>query len=271
MKLKRLNRFSLLTIALSTTAIGALIILFRLWAIIPTGQIGVVDTFGQVAEQPLGPGIHFRNPFAKIVKFSTQTKELKETAEVPSKDGLITTVDVSVLYRVDPAKAKQLYQTIGTDYEAVILVPYLRSLLRAATARHSAKDLYTSQRQALSQQLREDLNQTVASRGLIVEDTPLRNVVLPKSLQESVQAKLQAEQESLRMQFVLQKERQESDRKRIEAKGIADAQRIISQGLTEKNLRFRQIEAMEKLAGSENTKIVVMGSDAKGGSIQIQP
>lgn len=271
MKLKQFNRFSLLTVVLSGTAIGALVILLRLWTIIPTGYVGVVDTFGQVAEQPLGPGIHFKNPFAKIIKFSTQTKELKETAEAPSKDGLITTVDVSVLYRVDPAKAKQLYQTIGTDYEDVILVPYLRSLLRTATARYSARDLYTSQRQALARQLREDLNQTVASRGLIVDDTPLRNVVLPKSLQESVQAKLQAEQDSLRMQFVLQKERQEADRKRIEAKGIADAQRVISQGLTEKNLRFRQIEAMEQLAKSQNTKIVVMGSDMKEGSVQIQP
>lgn len=254
----------------AVAGVGIAIATLRLWVVIPAGHIGVVDTFGQVSDDPLSPGIHLRNPFARVVKFSAQTKELKETAETPSKDGLITTVDVSILYRVDPNKAKQLYQTVGEDYEEVILVPYLRSQLRRATANYNAKDLYTTQRQALSQQLRDELTEVVGTRGLVIEDTPIRNIKLPESLQKSVQEKLQAEQESQRMKFVLEKERQEAERKRIEARGIADSQRIISQGLTDKTLQFRQIEATEKLAQSQNTKIVVIGTDTKN-QIQLQP
>jgi prohibitin 1 len=258
-------------VALTLAGFGVAVAILRLWTIVPVGQVGVVDTFGQVAEQPLSPGIHLRNPFAKVITFSTRTKELKETAESPSKDGLITTVDVSILYRVDPTKAKHLYQTVGGDYEAVILIPYLRSQLRRATASFNAKDLYTTQRQALAEQLRNELQQIVQERGLIVEDTPIRNIILPESLQKAVQSKLQAEQDSQRMKFVLQKEQQEAERKRIEAKGSADAQRIIAQGLTDKILKLRQIEATEKLAESQNTKIVVFGDGGKTGTVQLQP
>jgi len=258
-------------IALSIAGLGVFVALSRLWVVVPVGQVGVVDTFGQVADQPLNPGFHFRNPFAKVITFSTRTKELKETAESPSKDGLTTTVDVSIMYRVDPAQAKRLYQTVGGDYESVILIPYLRSQLRRATASFDAKDLYTTQRQALSNQLRSEVQEAVRDRGLVVEDTPIRNIVLPESLQKAVQTKLQAEQESQRMKFVLQKEQQEAERRRIEARGIADAQRIIAQGLTDKTLRFRQIEATEKLAASQNTKIVVIGDGGKTSTVQLQP
>ncbi|MDX2232325.1 MAG: prohibitin family protein [Leptolyngbyaceae cyanobacterium bins.349] len=270
MKLSK-PQLALSAIAFTFAGLGGAIAILRLWTVVPVGQVGVVDTFGQVAEQPLNPGIHLRNPFSKIIHFATRTKELKETAESPSKDGLITTVDVSILYRIDPAQAKRLYQTVGGDYESVILIPYLRSHLRRATANFNAKDLYTTQRQALAEQLRRELQATVSDRGLIVEDTPIRNIILPESLQKAVQSKLQAEQDSQRMQFVLQKEQQEAERKRIEARGIADAQRIIGQGLTEKTLRFRQIEATEKLAQSQNTKIVVIGEGGSRSTVQLQP
>lgn len=264
----KVSAFSL--VGLVAAGVGVLIVASRFLVITPTGQVGVLDQMGQVSQQVLTPGIHLRSPFARVINFSTRTKEFKETAEAPSKDGLVVTVDVSILYHVDPDKAKQLYQTVGGDYERVILVPQFRSLIRQVTANYDAKSLYTSQRQAVAQQLRQELGQTLATRGLVVEDILLRNVILPESIQTAVQEKLQAEQDSQRMEFVLQKERKEADRKRIEAQGIADSQRIISQGLTDKVLQFKQIEATEKLAQSQNAKVIVIG-DQKGSSIQIQP
>ncbi|MBD2019445.1 prohibitin family protein [Leptolyngbya sp. FACHB-36] len=255
--------------AASIVGIGALVVLSRFCVIIPVGKVGVVETFGKVSETTLGPGIYLQNPLSNVIQFSTQTREVKETAEVPSKDGLVVTVDMSILYRLDPSKVKQLYETVGTEYEGVVLVPQARSLMRSATASYEAQTLYTSQRQALSQQLQRSLSQQVALRGVIVEEALLRNVVLPESIQKSVQQKLQAEQDSQRMEFVIQKERKEAERKRIEAQGVADSQRIISQGLTDKVLQFRQIEATEKLAQSQNAKIVIVG-DSKA-PLNLQP
>jgi regulator of protease activity HflC (stomatin/prohibitin superfamily) len=256
---------------LTASGIGFVLFLLKSIAVVPTGSIGVVDVLGRVSDQPLHPGVHLVNPVARVVKFSSQTKEIMETAEAPSKDGLIITADVSILYHIDPAKAKQVYQTIGTNYEQVVIVPQVRSLIRNATASYESQMLYTAKRQDFSQQLRKELSQVLEARGFIVEDAPLRNVKLPDSIQESIQKKLQAEQESQRMQFVLQQERQEAERKRIAARGTADAQRIIAQGLNDNVLRFREIEATEKLAGSENSKVVVVGGETKSPTLLLQP
>jgi regulator of protease activity HflC (stomatin/prohibitin superfamily) len=267
-----MNRRSLiLLLAFSIGGISLLVFLQRFIAVVPAGQVGVVDLFGQVSEQTLSPGAHFKSPLANVVLFSTQTKEVKESAEAPSKDGLTVTVDVSIFYRLDPTKIKQIYQTIGTDYEQVVIIPQSRAFIRNATASYESKTLYTTKRQELSQQLRRELGQVLADRGVIVEDAHLRNVVLPEKIQQAVQAKLQAEQETQRMEFILQKEQQEAERKRIEARGIADSQRIISQGLNENILRFRQIEAMEKLASTQNSKVVVIGGEQKAPTMLLQP
>lgn len=271
MQLRLDRRFALPTVTLALIGLGAFVTLVKSIAIIPVGKVGVTDLFGQISEQTLDPGVHFKHPLAKVVKFSTQTKEVKETAQAPSKEGLTVTVDVSILYRLDPAKAKQIYQTIGTNYEEVILIPQFRSLIRAATASYESKTLYTTNRENLSQQLRDSLNKTLNARGIFVEDTPLRNVSLPKDVQQSIQAKLQAEQDSERMQFVLQKERQESERKRIEAQGNADAQRILSQSLSDRVIQFRQIEATQRLAESQNAKVIILGGDQKGTPMILQP
>ncbi len=250
---------------------AGLIVLLRSLAIVPAGQIGIVDQFGKVSDQTLDAGIHLKNPLAKVVLLSLQTQELKETTQTPSQDGLIVTADVSVLYRLDPLKVKQIYQTIGTEYAQIILVPQFRSAIRSATAKYPAQLLYTSKREAVAQELQQEISRPLSDRGLLVETTLLRNITLPDSIQASVQAKLQAEQDSQRMEFVLQKEKKEAERKRIEAQGTADSQRIISQGLTDKILQFRQIQAMEKLADSKNAKVVVVGNDAKSPAMLLQP
>ncbi len=259
------------TLALGFLGLSGLIILMRAIAIVPAGQLGIVDQFGTVSNQPLESGIHLKNPLAKVVLLSTQTQELKETTETPSQDGLIVTADVSVLYRLDPAKATQVYKTLGTEYAQVVLVPQFRSAIRSATAKYPSQALYTSKREAVAQELQQEIGQSLSDRGIFVETTLLRNVTLPKKLQDSVQEKLQAEQDSQRMEFVLQKEKKEAERKRIEAQGIADSQRIISQGLTDKVLQFRQIEATEKLAQSQNSKVVIVGGESKTLPLLLQP
>ncbi|MBW4443701.1 MAG: prohibitin family protein [Plectolyngbya sp. WJT66-NPBG17] len=260
-----MNRRSIIPmlIAFALLGFGGLITLLRSVIVIQTGEIGIVDLYGQISDQPLTPGLHLKNPLARLTTFSTQIREVKENLATPTKEGLMLNVDISVLYRIDPDKAKQLYQTVGTNYEEVILAPQVRSLIRGATASYELNTIYTSDREKLAQQLRENLNRTLRDRGIIVEETPLRNVKLPDSLEQSVQEKLKAEQDTHRMKFVLDKERQEADRKRIEAQGNADAQKILSQGLTDQTLRFKQIEAMQQLAKSQNSKVIVLSGDQK--------
>lgn len=280
--MKSLNLRLLVTVGLYTTAGAFLILLFRSLAIIPAGHVGVVDSFGEVSKQTLKPGINLVNPLAQVEKFSTRTKEIKETLESPSKEGLILTLDVSILYHLDAAKAEQMYRTIGSNYEQVVLIPQFRSVIRQVTANYDARALYTSQRQQISQQIREQLSQLVASRGIIVEDIPLRKLDLPKTIREAVEQKLQAEQQSQQtdfviqkerkeLEFAIQKERQEAERKRIEAKGIADSQQIISQGLNDKILQLKRIEVAEKVAQSANAKVVVVGAGEQGSPVTIQP
>jgi prohibitin 1 len=149
------------------------------------------------------------------------------------------------------------------------VLPAARSLIRNTTAQFNAQEIYTSQRQAVAQKIRQDLGQAVADRGIIIEDTPLRNVTLPENLSATIESKLQADQDSQRMQFILSKEKQEADRKKIAAQGEAEAQKILATGLSDQVLRLREIEAMQKLADSKNTKVVVMGNGSKG--VMIQP
>jgi prohibitin 1 len=247
--------------------LGALALLFALSSalvVVPAGHVGVVDLFGQVAPTTLKSGIRFVNPFARVVKMSIQTQEVKETMEVPSKEGLSVTLDVSALYHLDPERASDVYRTVGEEYVAVLFVPQFRSICRGVTAGYDARALYTSQRDQVSDLITQVLQQRLASRGIVVESTPLRRLNLPQGLQASIEEKLRSEQESQRMEFVIQREKQEAERKRIEAQGIADFQRIVSTGISEPLLRWKGIEATNKLAESGNAKVVVIGSGKDG-------
>ena len=235
------------------------------FTVIPAGHVGVVDFFGTVSPNTLKAGINLVNPLAHVIKFSVQTQELKEVMDVPSKEGLSVQMEVSVLYRLNAEKAAEMYKTVaGGNYTSVILEPNVRSVCRGVTAGFEAKALYTSERELLATQIQDHLIKTVEARGITIESTPLRRVGLPAGLSESIEAKLRSEQESQRMEFVLTKEKQEADRKRIEAQGIADFQKIVAQGLSDQYLRWKGIEATEKLANSPNAKVVVVGSGKDG-------
>ncbi|MFA6469985.1 MAG: prohibitin family protein [Bacteroidota bacterium] len=229
------------------------------FTVIPAGNVGVVDFFGTVSDNTLKAGINMVNPLARIVKMSIKTQEIKEVMDVPSKEGLTVQLEVSLLYHLNPEKAADVYKTVGEDYESIIIEPQFRSVTRGVTASFEAKALYTSEREHLSMLLMTEIVKAVADRGITVESAPLRKVALPAGLSASIEQKLQSEQESQRMQFVLTKEKQEADRKRIEAQGISDFQKIVNQGLNSQLLTWKGIEATEKLANSPNTKVIIVG------------
>lgn len=244
--------------------IALVILLFWSVVTVPSGHVAVLTLFGEVTGQVLSEGIHLINPLAVAHEMSVRTQEFKETASVPSSEGLMMTLDTSLLLRLDAKRAADVYQKIGLNYVTVVVEPMLRSAIRDITAKHSANALYTGGREEVQQKIQEMLFKELGDRGIFVENVLLRDVQLPAMLKTSIEQKQQAEQESLRMSFILQREKQEAERKRIEAQGIADFQRIVAAGISQQLLEWKGIEATEKLAASNNTKIVVIGSGKSG-------
>jgi prohibitin 1 len=244
--------------------LAVLVALSQMLTVIPAGHVGVVDFFGTVSPVTLKAGINFVNPLARVVKFSVKTQEIKETMDVPSKEGLTVQLEISTLFHLDPDKAAEVYKSIGPNYIDIILEPQFRSVVRGVTAGYEAKALYTSEREMLAEIIQKDLQKLVGPRGITVESSPLRRVGLPSGLTQAIEEKLRAEQESQRMQFVLLKEKQEAERKRIEAQRIADFQTIVTKGISEPLLRWKGIEATEKLAASQNAKVVIIGAGKDG-------
>jgi regulator of protease activity HflC (stomatin/prohibitin superfamily) len=243
----------------------AVLALLQCFTQVPAGYVGVVDFFGIVSEKTIPSGINIVNPLANVVKFTIQTQEHKETMQVLSREGLTIGLEISVLYRLNPDSAGRVYKTVaGGDYETIILIPQFRSISRAVTASFQASALYSTERERLGVAIQEELAKTVAPRGVTIEATPLRNVALPTQLTEAIEQKQRADQESQRMEFILTKEKQEADRKRIEAKGIADFQAIVAAGISDQLLRWKGIEATEKLANSQNTKVIIVGAGKDG-------
>ena len=232
--------------------------------VVPAGHVGVKDFFGNVSPNALPAGVHFIVPFTRVHKMSIQTVELKETAEVPSKEGLMMDLEGSLLYRLDPAKAADMYRTVGVNYAEVTVVPQIRSAIREITASYDAKALYSSEREQIARETYELCQKMTSGRGIILESVLLRKIGLPAVVANAIQEKLKREQEAEQMKFVLQKESQEAERKRIEAQGISDFQKIVAQGLSPQILEWKGIEATEKLAMSPNAKVVVVGNPKNG-------
>lgn len=251
--------------------IAVLILLYASVAYVPAGHVGVLTLFGRVTGDVLPEGTHLVNPFKVNNTLSIRTQEKKETATVPSNEGLIMTLDTSLLYRLNFEKAADVYRTIGPRYENIVVEPNFRSAVRAVTAAHSANALYTGAREEVAVKIQEELSKILSQRGIVVESVLLRDVQLPLMLKTSIEAKQQAEQEALRMNFVLQKEKQEAERKRIEAQGIADFQRIVAQGISPQLLEWKGIEATERLATSANAKVVLIGNSKTGLPLILEP
>ena len=231
---------------------------------VPAGHVGVKDFFGQVSSGTLPPGIRLVFPLTSVVKMSVQTQEIKETAEVPSQEGLILSLETSLLFQLDPAKAADIYRTVGSNYIGTIVEPQFRSAIREITASYEAKALYSAEREKIANEIFGLFKRIAGDRGIIVQQVLLRKIGLPPVVANAIQEKLRREQEAEQMKFVLQKEQQEAERKRIEAQGVADFQRIVAQGISPQLLEWKGIEATEKLAASPNSKIVVVGNSKNG-------
>ena len=250
-----------------TAIVGFALLVFLLGGplrTVPAGHVGVKDFFGNVSSDALTPGIHVVVPLTRVVRMSMQTQEIKEVAEVPSKEGLILSLETSLLYQLDPARAPDIYRTVGAEYAGTIVEPQFRSAIREITASYEAKALYSAERERIATEIFTLFRRLASDRGIIVQQVLLRKIGLPPVVANAIQEKLRREQEAEQMKFVLQKEQQEAERKRIEAQGIADFQRIVAQGISAQLLEWKGIEATEKLAGSSNTKVVVIGNTKTG-------
>ena len=252
------------TMGVVVVGILVLIVLYASIAYVPAGHVGVLTLFGRVTGDVLPEGTHLVNPFKGNNTMSIRTQELKETASVPSDEGLVMTLDTSLLFRLSPENAAQVYQKIGPNYVDVIVEPNMRSAIRSVTAAHSDSALYTGGREEVAQKIYDELAKQLGNRGIEVQSVLLRDIQLPQMLKSSIEAKQQAEQDALRMAFILQKEKQEADRKRIEAQGIRDFQQTVTQGISQQLLEWKGIEATAKLADSSNAKVVIVGNAKNG-------
>jgi len=251
-------------IALGVAAFLLVILIFSSVTRVGTGHVGVLTLFGRVTGETLAEGIHLINPLKTNNEMSIQTQTIKESANVPSSEGLMMSLDTSLIYHLNPDRSAEVFQKIGADYENVVVEPTLRAAIREATASHTANALYTGEREMVAKQIYDQLVSELNKRGLTVENVLLRDIQLPATLKAAIEAKQQAEQESLAMNFRLQKETQEAQRKRIEAAGVRDFQQIVAQGITPSLLEWKGIEATENLAKSANSKVVVIGNNKNG-------
>jgi len=236
-----------------------LIVAYASTTVVPAGHVGVQDFFGAVSDRVLSPGINVVVPGTRVIKFSVQTCELKETAAVPTSEGLIVNLDVSLLFRLRPEAAARVYKTVGSHFEGVVIEPQLRSAIRDVTAEYEAKFLYSASREVVAQNMFKHMQAALIPRGIEAEQVLLRAVQLPPLLTTAIQEKLQAEQQAQRMRFVLDRERQEAERKRVEAQGIADFQGIVARGISAELLKWKAIEVAHELSKSPNAKIVILG------------
>jgi regulator of protease activity HflC (stomatin/prohibitin superfamily) len=246
---------------------------------IDAGKVGVKSLYGSVQPDVLESGLHLINPLLDVTDFDIQTQNYTMSAvhaegaqegddaiRVLSNDGLEVVIDLTVLYRITPADAPMIFKQIGVNYNDKIVRPVTRTRIRDNAVYYDAVALYSTKRNEFQQRIFKTIEADFKTRGLVLEQLLIRNINLPPSVKASIESKINAEQDAQKMTFVLQKEKQEAERKRVEAQGIADYQRIISSGLTDKQLQYEQIKAQKEIATSPNTKIIFMG---KGGSAPV--
>lgn len=253
-------------------ALGIVLLLGSMAVVVPPGQAGVQVLFGRVYNEALPSGLHFINPFAQVVEMEVRTKNYTmsnvgdegqrrgdDSISVISSDGLTVKLDATIFYSLQQARLPEIYRTIGPDVEERIVRSEIRASLRDAAAALSATELYTSKRQGFVSQVTKALKAAFEARGISLEQMLLRNVILPDQITKAINDKISADQDAQKMAFVLQKEKQEAERKRIEAEGQARAQQIVSQSLTPQILENNRIQALREIGAKGNLIITPMG------------
>lgn len=239
---------------------------------IEAGYLGVKKLFGRIQPDVLQSGLHLINPLMEIEEMDARIqnytmsgitdeghKSGDDAIRVLTADGLEVTIDLTVLYRLTPGEAPRLVRETGTDYENKIVRPIARTRIRDNAVYYEAIALYSTKRDEFQNRIFKAIENDFKLRGLFLENLLVRNITLPQSVKGVIEQKIQAEQEAQKMQFVLQKEKQEAERKRVEAQGIADYQQILAASLTDRQLQYEQIKATMELAKSQNAKIIMMG------------
>jgi regulator of protease activity HflC (stomatin/prohibitin superfamily) len=239
---------------------------------VDAGEVGVQSIFGKVQSSTLNSGLNFVNPLAKVIVFDAKTqnytmssvhdegdKEGDDAIRVLTADGLEVVVDLTVLFRIIPSEAPRVLREIGEDYKDKVVRPITRTMIRDNAVYYDAVALYSLKRNEFQQRIYRDIENNFKKRGLVLEQLLIRNINLPTSVKTTIESKINAEQDAQKMQFVLQKEKQEAERKRVEAQGIADYQKILSTGLSDKQLQYESIIAQKELAKSPNAKVIIMG------------
>ena len=238
---------------------------------IDAGQIGVQSLFGKVQEETLNSGLNFINPLVSVNTIDVRTQNYTmsgvhnegdqsgdDAIRVLTADGLEVVIDLTVLYRVQSAKAPTIVREIGYDFKNVIIRPITRTKIRDNAVYYTAVDLYSIKRDEFQTRIFKTIEANLKIRGFVLEQLLVRNITLPATVKASIEEKIKAEQEAQKMEFVLQKEKQEAERKRVEAQGISDYQKIISAGLGDKQLQYEQIQIMKGLITSPNAKVIIM-------------
>jgi regulator of protease activity HflC (stomatin/prohibitin superfamily) len=233
------------------------------WTVIGAGHTGVQSLFGKVYDNELSSGFHIKNPFVRITEMSVRTEDYTmsitkgegkisgpDAIRALTKEGLNVDLDITILYRLQEDSASDVYRDVGLGYGEVIIRPQMRSTIREIVALYTAKDIYSEKRSEATTQILDMLKTKLEPRGIEVEDVLLRNVVLPEKLANSIEEKLQAEQNAERYDFLLQAEAKEAERKRVEAEGQRDAQQIINQSLTTRYLQYLYIESLKDRVGT---------------------
>ncbi len=220
-------------------------------------EIAMKRRFGKLSGTPLQEGARAYNPlFASYIKVPVRNINMEVRLEIPSKEGLTILSEVSILYRIDPSKIEDILRNVGTRYEEDLISPVFRSAVADVSAKFMAKDMHTGKRAEIEKAVKEMMMQTVADKGFIIESVLMKRIVLPESLSRAIEEKLAAEQEAQRMEFVLERERQEAERRKIEAQGVSESQRILSESLTDPVLRYQAIEAFREMSKSPNAKVI---------------
>lgn len=230
--------------------------------IVREGEVGVKRTLGKYQEKSIDKGVAFFNPLTTAIqKVSTRTENMEVQLDLPSKEGLNIRAEISILYSLDGSQAAEVLRQLGVNYERSVILPVFRSAVADVSARYFAKDMHTGQRAIIEGAIREQMLVNLEGRGINVENVLVKSIQLPVNLARSIEEKLEAEQQSLRMEFVLTQAKQQADQQRIQAEGTRDAQLIIAEGLTPQILQFKSIEAFLELAKSPNAKIIVSDGD----------
>jgi prohibitin 1 len=232
-------------------------------SVIRQGEIGMKRKLGKLDQKILQPGAVGFNPFVtRVIKMPIRTMNMEISSNLPSKEGLNVTAVISILYRIVPDKAPSIIENIGVGNEANVISSVFRSSASDVCSRFFAKDMHSAQRANIEREITEQMSKILSIRGFEVEAVLLKNIALPPGLARAVEEKLEAEQGAQRMEFLLDREKREAQRKIIEAEGIRDAQKIISEGLNKNIIQWQSIEAFRELAKSPNAKILITDGNA---------